>query len=65
VGIQLVGPVRAERRLLELAHAFEQLTRVGDRRPDLAVAETTGVDVEKHGRCSTYVRDSEPHYRKD
>jgi amidase len=35
VGIQLVGPVRGERRLLEVAHAFEQATRVGDRRPGL------------------------------
>jgi amidase len=35
VGIQLVGPVRGERRLLEIAHAFEQATRVGDRRPAL------------------------------
>jgi amidase len=33
VGIQLVGPHRGERRLLEVAHAFEQATRVGDRRP--------------------------------
>lgn len=37
VGIQLVGPVRGERRLLEIAHAFEQATRIGDRRPGLAV----------------------------
>jgi amidase len=35
VGIQLVGPVRGERRLLEIAHAFEQATRVGDRRPQV------------------------------
>jgi amidase len=35
VGVQLVAPYRAERRLLELAHAFEQATRVGDRRPPL------------------------------
>lgn len=35
VGIQLVGPARGERRLLEVAHAFEQTTRVGDRRPPL------------------------------
>jgi len=35
VGLQLVGPVRHERRLLEVAHAFEQATRVGDRRPSL------------------------------
>jgi amidase len=33
VGLQLVGPHRAERRLLEIAHAYEQATRVGDRRP--------------------------------
>ena len=37
VGIQLVGPVRGERRLLEIAHAFEQATRVGDRRPAIGV----------------------------
>jgi amidase len=37
VGIQLVGPVRGERRLLEIAHAFEQATRVGDRRPSLSL----------------------------
>jgi amidase len=33
VGLQLVAPARQERRLLEMAHAFEQATRVGDRRP--------------------------------
>ncbi len=33
VGLQLVGPVRSERRLLEVAHVFEQATRVGERRP--------------------------------
>ncbi len=33
VGLQLVGPHRGERRLLEIAHAFEQATRVGERRP--------------------------------
>ena len=33
VGLQLVGPARTERRLLEIAHAFEQTTRTGDRRP--------------------------------
>ncbi len=38
VGIQLVGPVRGERRLLEIAHAFEQATRVGDRRPRIGAA---------------------------
>ena len=35
VGIQLVGPARGERRLLEVARAFEQATRVGDRRPTI------------------------------
>jgi amidase len=38
VGIQIVAAPREERRLLEVAHAFEQLTRVGERRPDLEVA---------------------------
>jgi amidase len=33
VGIQIVAPHNQERRLLEVAHAFEQATRVGDRRP--------------------------------
>ena len=35
VGIQVVAAPKQERRLLEVAHAFEQLTRVGERRPDL------------------------------
>jgi amidase len=35
VGLQLVGPVRSERRLLEVAHAFEQATGVGARRPQI------------------------------
>jgi amidase len=38
VGIQLVGPVRGERRLLEIAYAFEQATRIGDRRPRIGAA---------------------------
>lgn len=41
VGIQVVAPPKAERRLLEVAHAFEQLTRVGERRPDLAQDPTS------------------------
>jgi amidase len=36
VGIQIVAPHSGERRLLEIAHAFEQITRVGDRRPTFA-----------------------------
>jgi amidase len=35
VGVQIVAAPRAERRLLEVAHAFEQISRAGDRRPDL------------------------------
>ena len=38
VGLQLVAAPRHERRLLEVAHAFERATRVGDRRPDLDAA---------------------------
>jgi len=35
VGVQLVAPPRGERRLLEVAHAFEQATRYADQRPGL------------------------------
>jgi amidase len=35
VGLQLVAAPRAERRLLEIGHAFEQATRFGERRPQL------------------------------
>ncbi len=35
VGVQLVAAPNQERMLLELAHAFEQRTQVGDRRPTL------------------------------
>jgi amidase len=38
VGIQLVGPARGERRLLEVARAFEEATRVGDRRPAIGAS---------------------------
>ncbi len=41
VGVQIVAAPRHERRLLEVAHAFEQLTRVGDRRPTLTDTEET------------------------
>jgi amidase len=36
VGIQIVGRYREDRRLLEFAHAFEQATNVGKRRPAIA-----------------------------
>jgi len=36
VGIQIVAPPSEERALLEVAHAFEEATRVGDRRPTFA-----------------------------
>ena len=35
VGVQIVAAPNQERRLLEIAHAFEQATHVGDRRPPL------------------------------
>jgi len=35
VGIQIVAAHNQERRLLDVAHAFERATRVGDRRPAL------------------------------
>ena len=40
VGVQLVAAPNQERRLLEIAHAFEQATLIGERRPHLA-RETT------------------------
>jgi amidase len=36
VGLQIVGPFRAEMKLLRFAHAFEQLTQAGQRRPEIA-----------------------------
>jgi amidase len=35
VGLQIIGPPRADRRVLEIGHAFEQATRFGHRRPAL------------------------------
>jgi amidase len=35
VGLQIIGPARADRRVLEVGHAFEQATRFGERRPPL------------------------------
>jgi amidase len=35
VGIQIVAPHNQERRLLEVAHAFEQATRYGDHHPPI------------------------------
>ena len=35
VGIQIVGPRRGDLRVLQLAHAFEQATNHGARRPML------------------------------
>ena len=39
VGLQLVGPVGGERRLLEIAAAYERLTETGRVRPPVAVVE--------------------------
>lgn len=36
VGVQIVGRFRDELGLLQFAHAFEQLTRAGDRRPQMS-----------------------------
>jgi amidase len=35
VGLQVIGAPRADRRVLEVGHAFEQATRFGERRPPL------------------------------
>jgi amidase len=35
VGLQIIGPARADRRVLEVGHAFEQATGFGLRRPPL------------------------------
>lgn len=35
IGIQIVAAPNEERRLLEIAHAYEQRTHIGDRRPPL------------------------------
>jgi amidase len=35
VGLQIIGPARADRRVLEVGHAFEQATLFGSRRPPL------------------------------
>lgn len=48
VGIQIVAPHSGERRLLEIAHAFEQRTRVGERRP--ALTGGTAVDAGRLGK---------------
>jgi amidase len=41
VGVQIVAAPRQDRRLLELAHAFEQVTRAGDRHPQLSPGTPT------------------------
>jgi amidase len=35
VGLQIIGPPRADRRVLEVGHVYEQATRFGQRRPQL------------------------------
>jgi len=37
VGLQIIGAPRADRQVLEVGHAFEQVTGVGRRRPDLTI----------------------------
>jgi amidase len=36
VGLQIIGAPRADRRVLEVGHAFEQATEIGRRRPPLS-----------------------------
>ena len=40
VGIQIVGRFRQDLAVLQLAHAFEQATKIGERRPGLAQGQT-------------------------
>ena len=43
VGLQVVAAPRADRRVLEVGHAFEQATQHGRRRPELEPqSEVTG-----------------------
>lgn len=42
VGLQIVGAPRADRRVLEIGHAFEQATGYGRRRPEPAAAQSAG-----------------------
>ncbi|MGC9536054.1 amidase [Streptomyces sp. UG1] len=42
VGLQVVGPHRADAAVLRAGHAFERATRVGERRPPVAVVEGAG-----------------------
>jgi amidase len=37
IGLQIVGRRGSDRAVLELAHAFEQRTRFGERRPPIAI----------------------------
>lgn len=42
VGLQIVGPHRADLRVLQIGHAFEQATRHGERRPEARVTRPDG-----------------------
>ncbi len=42
IGLQIVGRHQSERRLLQIAHAFEQATGFGKRRPPLVGAASAG-----------------------
>jgi len=37
VGLQIVGRYKDDVGVLQLAHAFEQATRIGERRPPIAL----------------------------
>ncbi|GAA4391196.1 amidase [Tsukamurella soli] len=47
VGLQIVTAHRAELTALDVGHAFEQATRVGDRRPDLVALGLEAPDVSR------------------
>lgn len=37
IGLQIVGPYHGDYEVLHIGYAFEQATRYGDKRPDIAV----------------------------
>ena len=48
VGLQVIGPARADRRVLEIGHAIEQATGYGRRRPAFDASATGLADADPH-----------------
>ncbi|MER5255897.1 MULTISPECIES: amidase [unclassified Streptomyces] len=48
VGLQIVGPHRADLRVLQIGHAFERATRHGERRPPCRVTRPGGRVLGRH-----------------